>query len=78
MKEEQIMTPHMYQRTKARTMEPWMHETRLVQALTHATADICRHRLCESEKAGHDIGWDRAVVDWTLRFGHDFHVTSER
>lgn len=72
------MTPHIHYRKKARSMEPWMHETRLVQALTHATADICRHRCSESEKAGHDIGWDRAVVDWTMRFGHDLHADSGR
>ena len=31
--------------------------------------EILRHKWLESEKAGHDIGWDRAAVDWMIRFG---------
>lgn len=30
--------------------------------------EIGRHRWIESEKAGQDIGFDRAAEDWLVRF----------
>jgi len=32
--------------------------------------EIQLHKWYESEKAGHDIGWERATVDWMIRFGN--------
>jgi len=29
--------------------------------------EILRHKWLESEKAGHDIGFDRALLDWIVR-----------
>jgi len=29
--------------------------------------EILRHKWIESEKAGRDIGFDRALIDWLLR-----------
>ena len=34
--------------------------------------DVLLHKWYESERAGHDIGWDRAFVDWNLRVSADF------
>ncbi len=31
--------------------------------------EILRHKWIESEKAGHDIGFDAARVDWNLKYG---------
>ena len=31
-------------------------------------AEILRHKWLESEKAGYDIGFERALVDWMLRY----------
>jgi hypothetical protein len=31
-------------------------------------AEILRHKWIESEKAGYDIGFERALVDWVLRY----------
>ena len=28
--------------------------------------EILRHKWIESEKAGHDIGFERALVDWIM------------
>lgn len=39
--------------------------------------EIDRHRWIESEKAGHDIGFDRASTDWLERFSRawmDYHM----
>ncbi len=30
--------------------------------------EILRHKWLESEKVGHDIGYDLACVDWTLKY----------
>ena len=29
--------------------------------------EILKHKWYESERAGHDIGFDRALTDWTIR-----------
>lgn len=30
--------------------------------------EIMKHKWYESERAGHDIGFARALIDWTLKF----------
>ena len=30
--------------------------------------EILRHKWIESEKVGHDIGFDKALLDWCLKF----------
>ena len=30
--------------------------------------EIYKHKWYESERAGHDIGFQKAVIDWTLKF----------
>lgn len=54
----------------------WLENTRLVQALEGIEGEILLHKWYESERAGHDIGWDRAVVDWTIRCGR--RLSAER
>jgi len=49
---------------------PWVRRSLLVlqgQAVRHA---IEVHQWCESEKVGHDIGWEHAVTSWHAHFGH--------
>ena len=41
--------------------ENFLSDPRVVQ-------EIERHRWLESEKAGGDIGWDKASSDWLSRF----------
>ena len=47
--------------------------------------EILRHKWIESEKAGHDIGFEKALLDWIVRFrsswrekrrGDSFRVTT--
>lgn len=47
----------------------WVKRTCLYQACAHLRAEIERHKWYESEKAGYDIGWDRAAVDWLIKHG---------
>ena len=30
--------------------------------------EILRHKWIESEKVGHDIGFEKALLDWIVRF----------
>jgi hypothetical protein len=39
----------------------------LVRCFAAQREEILRHKWYESEKAGHDIGFDRAQTDWTLK-----------
>lgn len=34
--------------------------------------EILRHKWIESEKAGHDIGDDRAILDWAIHHRSTF------
>lgn len=34
--------------------------------------EILRHKWIESEKAGHDIGFEKALLDWVLRYRADW------
>jgi hypothetical protein len=34
--------------------------------------EIERYKWCESEKAGYDIGSEKATADWLARFGDDW------
>ena len=35
--------------------------------------EILRHKWYESEKKGHDIGFERAQVDWRIKHGSQWH-----
>ena len=34
--------------------------------------EINKHKWIESEKAGKDIGWDRALLDWVINYKKDW------
>ncbi|MFH0982919.1 MAG: hypothetical protein V2A79_15465 [Planctomycetota bacterium] len=46
-----------------------MRNTRLYREWETTRDEILKHKWIESEKAGRDIGWERAAVDWLVRFG---------
>ena len=47
----------------------WLRNTLLFRQWEGMKNEILLHKWYESEKAGHDIGWERAAVDWMIRFG---------
>jgi hypothetical protein len=49
--------------------DQWVLNTRLFRQWEDMKHEIQLHKWYESEKAGHDIGWDRASVDWMIRYG---------
>ena len=50
----------------------WVNRTLLVKKRIAVRREIERHKWIESEKAGYDIGWERASLDWMLRHGAGF------
>lgn len=49
--------------------DEWVKRTFLYRACECLRTEIERHKWYESEKAGHDIGWERAAVDWMIKHG---------
>jgi hypothetical protein len=49
--------------------DEWIKTTRLVRQWEDMKREIALHKYYESEKAGHDIGWERATIDWIIHFG---------
>jgi hypothetical protein len=42
----------------------FVKQSSLYQEFLAEREEILRHKWLESEKAGHDIGFDQALVDW--------------
>jgi hypothetical protein len=47
--------------------DEWARHTSLFQEWEAMKEDVLRHKWFQSEKAGQDVGWDRALVDYNLR-----------
>ena len=47
----------------------FLRNTLLFRQWESMKREILLHKWYESEKAGHDIGWERAAVDWMIRYG---------
>ena len=40
--------------------------------------EILKHKWIESEKAGYDIGFERALVDWMMKYRSDWRESRRR
>lgn len=45
-----------------------LKETSIYQEFLAMKEEIMIHKWYESEKAGYDIGFPKAVIDWTMKF----------
>lgn len=45
----------------------FVKESRLYKEFLAEREEILRHKWIESEKAGHDIGFEKALLDWIVR-----------
>jgi hypothetical protein len=43
-------------------------DTSLYKEFLAMKEEVMKHKWYESEKAGYDIGFARALMDWTIRF----------
>ena len=54
-------------RWSASSMEPLIHNV-FYEEFSAERQEILCHKWIESEKAGYDIGFERALIDWTLKY----------
>jgi hypothetical protein len=45
-----------------------LEETSFYKEFLAQREEINKHKWYESEKAGHDIGFAQALIDWTIKF----------
>jgi hypothetical protein len=45
-----------------------LEETSFYKEFLAEKEEIMKHKWYESERAGHDIGFARALIDWTIKF----------
>ena len=57
--------------------DTWIGRTRLMREWKSVKEQIHLHKSHHSEKAGHDIGWERAKVKWLLRHGSRRHEDNQ-
>lgn len=53
--------------------DTWVEQTALFRSWACMKQEILLHKWYESERAGCDIGWERAAVDWLVRYGCHRH-----
>jgi hypothetical protein len=53
--------------TKAPSGDDLLHRSALYSEFQAEREEILRHKWIESEKAGHDVGFDRALTDWIVK-----------
>ena len=51
-----------------REAHAWLKNTTLYQEYLAERDEILRHKWIESEKAGFDIGFDAALIDWVTNY----------
>ena len=59
----------MVKRTRLKSVAPddsSLRRSSLYREFLAEREEILRHKWLESEKAGHDIGYDRALLDWIM------------
>lgn len=47
--------------------EDWLAHTSLYREFLAEKEEILKHKWIESEKAGYDIGFERALTDWVVK-----------
>jgi hypothetical protein len=47
--------------------EDWVKNSSLYQEFLAEREEILKHKWIESEKTGHDIGFERALTDWIVK-----------
>ena len=45
-----------------------LEETSLYREFLAQREEIMKHKWYESERAGYDIGFAKALIDWTIKF----------
>ena len=57
----------MHDATKEPTASDLLKNSTLYREFQAEREEILKHKWIESEKAGHDIGFERTLTDWIVR-----------
>jgi hypothetical protein len=57
-----------YSKTPVEEVSQLVRNSSLYKEFLAERAEILRHKWIESEKAGFDIGFDRALMDWIVKY----------
>lgn len=69
---------HRFTESNVDDAPAWVAASLIVRRWEAMKQDVLVHKWYESERAGHDIGWDRAYVDWNLRVAGQFERRHSR
>jgi len=53
--------------SKGRNAQDLLRQSSLYREFQAEREEILRHKWIESEKVGHDIGFERALTDWIIK-----------
>ena len=53
---------------ESQTSREFVKQSSLYQEFLAEREEILRHKWIESEKVGHDIGFERALLDWIVKY----------
>jgi hypothetical protein len=56
----------------------FVKESLLYKEFLAEREEILRHKWIESEKAGHDIGFEKALLDWIVRHRSSWRTQRNR
>lgn len=60
---------------KDRVKEDFIKQSSLYQEFLAEREEILKYKWLESEKLGHDIGFERALLDWIRKHRDDWRAT---
>jgi len=59
------------------TANDFLKNSSLYREFQAEREEILRHKWIESEKAGHDIGFERALTDWIIKHRTNWRKTRQ-
>ncbi len=65
------------QMSKSR-LNPSLSHSKIYQECLAEREEVLKHKWLESEKAGHDIGYERALVDWIMNHREKWRAQRRR
>ena len=67
----------MSDQTKESTAGDLLEKSTLYREFQAEREEILKHKWIESEKAGHDIGFERALTDWIVKHRSKWRKTRQ-
>lgn len=69
-----VMTSNNSSKKESISENPFLQRSSLYQEFLAEREEILRHKWLESEKAGRDIGFERALLDWIRKHRDDWRT----